>query len=368
VLDFVTCAARAVDFRVAAFQRGAPAPTEFGDACDARGIALDMLWERRRFDARVLARAARVAREFAPDIVQTHGYKADCVGLYLRRHGGARWVAFSHGWTHEGPAMRLYRALDERVLVPRADRVVAVSDDRRRALVAAGCRPERVVTVRNAVAPPAVRRAGGGDIRHELGVPADHALVAVIGRLSPEKGQRAFVGAMAAVARGRRAVTGLIVGDGPDEAALRAAVAREGLSNRIRFTGHRRDLDRIYPELSAVVIPSLSEGLPNVLLESMAHGCPVVTTDVGGVTEVVQDGLSAVVVPAGDVEGLAGGLTRVLVDAGFAAGLAARARERVAAAFSVESRARQILAVYRALVSAPRPDTRRTSETPGRTA
>ena len=111
---------------------------------------------------------------------------------------------------------------------------------------------------------------------------------------------------MAELVRAVPAVQGLIVGDGQEGESLRTKVrSRMGLTEVVRFLGYRRDMHRIYPAVDVVALPSLSEGLPMVALEAMAHARPVVGTRVGGIPEVVEHGVSGLARPTADPGALA---------------------------------------------------------------
>jgi glycosyltransferase involved in cell wall biosynthesis len=345
LLDFCESARGRVDPTIVVFQRGRSETTEFRKECERRGVPVAVVWEHHRYDISAVLRALRVAWSLRPDLVQSHGYKADFVALAVRSRLGVPWVAFSHGRTDEGPKMRLYQMLDA-VTIRRADRIVAVSEARRVALQARGCASERLVTIHNGVEMPGVKPVDVGEVRRELGLREDRPTIAVVGRLSPEKGQRDFVDAMALIASIVPPVQALIVGDGPEEGRLRAQVAALGLRAAIRFTGYRPEMDRIYAAIDLLVLPSLSEGLPNVVLEAMAHGQPVVATRVGGVPEVIEDGTSGVLVEPGAARALAGAVVTLLRNPGLRAAMGRAARERVERSFSVGARAKRILAMY----------------------
>ena len=362
LLDFCESARGHVQALVLAFQRGRREVTEFRREADRRRIPMQVVWERWRYDVSALGRAQRVAESFRPDVIQTHGYKANLVGVVLRWRLGMPWLAFSHGRTDEGPKTRLYHRLGDFVL-RRADRIVAVSAARKAALIAQGCSPAKLVTVHNAVTLP----SGCVDVaavRRELGLRVDRPLIAVIGRLSPEKGQAHFVGAMADVVRALPDVQALVLGEGQDEGGLRAQAASLGLGEAVRFVGYRRDLDRIYPAIDLLVLPSLSEGLPNVVLEAMAHARAVVATRVGGVPEVVDDGVSGVLVPAADAPALARAIVEVLRDEPRRAAMGEIARARIVRDFSVHARTERLLALY-AELRRLRPEATDTPNGPG---
>jgi len=345
ILDFCEATQGRVEPQLVVFQRGDREPTELREECARRGVRAEVLWERFWLDPSVLIQARRVVWSFRPDVVETNGYKADMIGLVLQRWLDLPWVAVSHGVTSEGSKMRFYWLAD-RAFIRRADRTVAVSEARRRVLVAEGCSASRVVTIRNAVAMPAAKPADARDTRLDLGLDLGRPVVAAVGRLSPEKGQRYFLEAMAQVVTAVPGATGLIVGEGQEEGQLRALAAALGLHETIHFTGYRRDIDHVYSAIDLLVLPSLSEGLPMVALEAMAHGIAVVGTRVGGVPEVIADGLSGLLVPSADAGALARAIVTLLLDPTLRRAMGEAGRERVECGFSIATRAERVLAVY----------------------
>jgi glycosyltransferase involved in cell wall biosynthesis len=331
--------------RLAVFERVGRDAGELRDACAQQALAVTILRERRRFDPSPLLAAWRLAREWRPDVLQTHGYKPTVVARTLARALGVPWIAFSHGVTAESVAVRLYHRLDER-LMRAADRVVVVSDAMRRRLVARGFSADRMVTVPNAVSLPSEPGPDAGmAARRSLDVAADSPVVAAIGRLSPEKGQRFLIAAVAGMLREVPGIVTLIAGDGPDEASLRAQAASLP-GGCVRVLGHRADVDVIYAAADVIVLPSLSEGSPNVALEAMAHARPLVASAVGGVPEAVEDGTTGVLVPPADPAALARAVVSLLREPAHGAALGIAGRARVAARFSVAARAVRILSLY----------------------
>jgi glycosyltransferase involved in cell wall biosynthesis len=345
VLDFCEAAGGRLDPLIVVFQRGGQQPTELREECARRGLPVEVLRERWRFDPAAMFRALQVARSFSANLVETNGYKADVAGLLLQRRLGLPWVAVSHGVTDEGPKVRMYWLAD-RALIRRADRIVAVSEARRRMLLAEGCPPSRLVTIHNAVVVPPPPGEASGTVRKMLGLETAGPTVAVVGRLSPEKGQEYFLEAMVDVARAVPGVTGLIVGEGQEEPRLRARTDVLGLSGVVRFIGYRRDMDSVYPAVDVIVLPSLSEGLPMVALEAMARRIPVVATRVGGVPEAVEDGESGFLVPRANPRALADTIVKLLLDPMRRRLMGTAGRERVERRFSIVARTEQMLSLY----------------------
>jgi glycosyltransferase involved in cell wall biosynthesis len=170
-------------------------------------------------------------------------------------------------------------------------------------------------------------------------------VVSVIGRLSPEKGQDVFLEACRLAAQKDCEFVGVLVGEGPWEHELRARAKAMGLESRVRFVGHRQDVASVYAASDVIVIPSRSEGLPNVLLEAMASGKPVVATRVGGIPEVLSDEINGRLIPPEDPVRLGDVIAALLADRQLTCALGERARAD-ARSFSPQARAERILSVY----------------------
>jgi len=346
LLDFCSAVRPSVDPVVVVFHRGRQEETEFQDECRRCGVPVRVVPEYYRYDISLVRRTLQVARSIRPALIQTHGYKADVLGLAVGRRLGIPWLAFSHGPTAEGPMMKLYLALDN-ILLRMADLVVAVSEARRAALEANGCAPARLRVVHNAMDIPPVHVVDIDGVRQELGLRPDRPVIAVVGRLSPEKGHRYFIDAMAEVVRAVPGAQGLIVGEGQQERALRAQAAAMRLQEVIHFVGYRRDMSRIYPAIDMLMLPSLSEGLPNVVLEAMAYGRPVVAACVGGVPEVIENGVSGVVVDPQDAHAIAVAAVNLLGDPAARVAMGKAARNTIERRFSLRARVDRILSLYR---------------------
>ena len=197
-----------------------------------------------------------------------------------------------------------------------------------------------------------------------MGIAADERVVLAVGRLSREKGQRDLIDAGAVLNRMESALKFklVVVGEGPERESLERASREQGLSAQVLFIDHVGDVAPYYAIADALALPSHSEGSPNVLLEAMAAGVPVVATKVGGVPEIAIGDESAVLVPPYDPQLFANALHRVLIDADLAQTLRANATARVASRFSPESYARSLIRIYQEIVSEPRAVARGTSD------
>lgn len=286
---------------------------------------------------------AGVFRDIAADVVLCHGYKAALLGRVAARRVGIPAVAVSRGWTGEDRRVRLYEWLDRRHL-PHMDHVVCVSDGQAEK-VRRWCRvrPDRLSVIRNAArldvtaaATPAARARLAGFLPR----PAARVVVAA-GRLSPEKGFGVLVEAAAAVCRADPGVGVVLFGEGALRPVLERRVRDLDLTDRFVLPGFRHDLDELLPAADVAVLPSYTEGLPNVALEASAAGVPVVATAVGGTPEVVADGRTGFLVRPGDPPALAAKLTELLlcVDTRRRMGEAGRRRMRERFTFAAQAAA-----------------------------
>ncbi len=343
-----------VETTVVTFVRGAnasAAPNAFVNAARAAGVEVEIIPERFRFDPRIFEGLRSVVERCAPDVLQTHSVKSH---LLLRLSGLGRrypWIAFHHGYTTPDAKMRLYNQLD-RLSLPSAARVVTVCGPFAERLARGGVRRERISVLHNSVAPAA---ATGEDAARalsvKLGLGEGERVILSVGRLSQEKGHADLVAALGHL---RSLAPDLsfrlvLVGDGPERTRLEEDARARGLSERVVFAGHHADVRPFYALADVLVLPSYSEGSPNVLLEAMAAGLPVVATAVGGVPEIVEHEESALLVAPRDEQALAAAVARILSDAPLARGLAAKAAELAAVRFSPEAYARSVLEIYTGL-------------------
>jgi glycosyltransferase involved in cell wall biosynthesis len=309
-----------------------------------------VLEQSRAFDWRLIGKARRIAMERQVSLVQSHGYKTHVIAFFIKLLVRLPWVGFEHGWTAENWRVRLYHRAGW--VLRYADRVVVVSDVLRRALERLGIPAAKLVTLRNAVEQTdAASSEPRGVFRRAHGIPADVPLVAVIGRISAEKGQRTFVEAFRLLSTAVPQAHAVLVGDGVDADYIRGYVADRGLTGAVHLVGHQWPVAPVYWDADVIVIPSESEGISNVLLEAMAAGRPVVATAVGGTPEVLTHARNGLLVPASDPVAMADAIAIVLQDNTLRDRLVEDARHHVLARHSPVERSERIRAVYESLLS-----------------
>jgi glycosyltransferase involved in cell wall biosynthesis len=182
------------------------------------------------------------------------------------------------------------------------------------------------------------RRTDVATAKRREGLAPDRLVIGAVGRLSAEKGFDVLIRAGERLVQAGHELDVVIAGDGGAEPQLRALIAKLGLQDRVRLVGHRGDPRGLYEAMDLFVLSSYREGLPNVVLEAMAMGVPVVATRVAGVPRLVRDGDNGVLVEPGSADGLAAAIAPLLADAGGRARLAAAGRRTVAADYSFARR------------------------------
>jgi glycosyltransferase involved in cell wall biosynthesis len=256
-----------------------------------------------------------LAESIRPDLLCCHGYKANFFGLLLARRLKIPIVSISHGWTGESMRVRAFELMD-RFLLRRMDRVVCVSEKQAQRVRKAGVPKAKTQVIHCAVRSERFAQVDSAyRARLEQMFPEQPRLiVGAAGRLSPEKGFRHLIDAAHQVVCQHPDAAFVLFGDGPLRQVLQRQIDALGLSQRFRLAGFCADLDHYYPHLEMLVLPSYTEGLPNVVLEAFAAGIPVVATAVGGTPEVVQDGINGYLVAPADPDSLATRITDLLRD------------------------------------------------------
>lgn len=233
-----------------------------------------------------------------------------------------------------------------------ADCILVNADAIRDNLLEQGYDPDKIIVIRNGITMARfARRQPNHLLRRDLGVPLSARLIAVISRLNHMKGVHYFLEAAVVLAARYPDLYFLVVGDGGSRKELEEHARRLGLGQRIVFTGFRTDVPDLLSEVTISVLPSLSEGTSNTLLESMATGVPVIATQVGGNTEVVENEISGLLVPPRDSAALAAATSRLLEDPGMALSLGQAGLRRVNEVYSISGSVRETELLYQRLAS-----------------
>jgi glycosyltransferase involved in cell wall biosynthesis len=281
------------------------------------------------------------------DVLHLHKFGSNVWGSVLGRVAGVPViVAQEHTWSYEGEPLR--RLLDRHVVARLSDVFVAVSrEDRRRMIEVERIDQARIRLVPNGI--PPLPPPSGHDLRAELGLPADAPLLGSVSVLRPQKALHVLVEAAALLARDFPELRVAIAGRGPEDERLRALARERGLEQVVTLLGLRRDVPDLLAAFDVAVNCSAFEGSPLAVMEYMAGGKAVVATRVGGVPDLVEDGVTGLLVEPGDPHALAEAVARLLRDPALRAELGTRACERQAREFSIDATVRRFEDLYESL-------------------
>jgi glycosyltransferase involved in cell wall biosynthesis len=331
---------------VCGFEYRRPRSTQFIDMARAAGCDLRLLPQRFKFDPLAISHALGIARAEGVSIVQSHGYKAHVIAFTLAHRLKIPWLALTHGWTSEDWKIRAYNNL-ERLLLKRADIAATVSPPLYEEVQSLRGTKRPTHLILNAIDPKEISGSETCNaIRTRFGISANSCVIGVFGRLSPEKGVFIGIESFAEVARAEDRFHLLIVGDGQMYGETKARIHELGLGNRVTLAGYQQDMKGYYQAIDLLMIPSLSEGLPNVLLEAMSLEVPAVCTRVGAIPEVIHDGENGWLVKPNDAPELARRLTEILEHADRLPLIGASAKKSLYPRFSPEHRVKEFVSIY----------------------
>lgn len=315
-------------------------------AWESLGLPAKLIREEVRFDPRSVWRTARHLKLSGCEILHTHGYKSDVIGLLAARIARIPIVVTPHGF---GIEKRLQQLLYMKLglwAARRADAVAPLSWPLRETMHHFGVSEQKLHLIPNAV-----------DL-HELDA-AVSALpdqqttatksIVYIGRLVSGKRVQHFIDIACALRNADMPVRIDIVGEGTERPILEARIKKERLEDSVQLHGFRSDRLRIVAEADLFVLPSASEGTPRSMMEAMALGTPVVAYDIPGVLPLINDGVTGRIAPDGDIAALCSICRCVLSDDALAARLVKAARLHVRTEFSGTRLAADYGKLYRSL-------------------
>lgn len=310
------------------------------------GVPVHVLSRLGRSDIRAVLPLARLIRRGGFDVVHNHNFGPIALGVPAAVMGGARAVLRTeHNMSvRQGPAWFCV----SRLAALREDAQISVSRAALESHLRSGRIPsERFVTVWNGIDDA---RLGAPDdraaVRRELGLSADAVVCLTIGSLTAQKNYWDLLEAAKLASRARPDVRFLVVGGGPLEGELRTRARELGVDDVALFLGQRLDVPRLFRAADIFVLSSSWEGLPITVLESMAAGVPCIATAVGGISEILTDGVSGCLVKANDPEALARQIGLLAANPDLRARLAERARAAFEKSLTAKSMVRQTEALY----------------------
>jgi glycosyltransferase involved in cell wall biosynthesis len=320
-----------------------------------RGVETAVVRMRGPADVAAVRTLVRLIRAERVSLVHTHSSIDGWIGGMAARWAGTPVVRTRH------VSIPIRRGLNP-VYRWLADRVITSGEEIRRMVIAAGAPPERVVAIAAGVALEdfALPRASA-EVLDSVGMgrrsggPPIGPIVGSVAMFRGSKGHDHLLDAFARVRARRPEARLLLVGDGGRRAWAEGLARERGLSDAVTFTGFRTDVPALLGVMDCFALASTrTEGVPQSLLQAGAAGVPVVATRIGGIPEVVEDGVTGLLVPPEDPPALAEAIERVLADPAAAAARARAARKRCEERFSREASIGRLLALYDELLAARR--------------
>lgn len=324
-------------------------------AAEGRGIPVSRLVITGDLDPTLLPRLRSLLRLMKPRIVHTHLFHADLYGTLAARWYGRGTAIISS--RHNDNAFRRrqpYRTLN-RWLWRMTSAGIAISESIAHFVVEIeGAPPPKIQTIvyglEAAAQAPAQRQAVRVSMRQQLGINPDAPVAGIVCRLVEQKGVHYGLQAFAQVVQQIPTACLLIAGDGPLRSDLEAEAAALGLGDHVRFLGWRDDMAQLMNAFDLLIVPSLWEGFGLVILEAMAHQIPVVASAVSAIPEIVVHGETGLLVPARDVDALAGALVSLLGDAPLRKHMGMLAEDRLETHFSAARMVDETISLYRKVI------------------
>ncbi len=312
---------------------------------DKRGIETLVIPQPHTFDVIWLWRLYRLLKDRNIHVMHSHEFATNVYASMLSGLTGIPVVATAHGKNYYGEKWR--RRLAYR-FVAWQSQLVAVSQDLKLFLAQQiGIPPDRIRVVHNGIDLSRYRAQDDGHtIRQQLGIGPDQRVIGTVGNLFAVKGQAYLLKACQVVAGAFPNFVLLLAGEGEQLGALEKEAADLGISGNVRFLGFRDDVPSLLQAMDVFVLPSLSEGLPLSILEALSLQKPVVSTSVGGIPEIVENGLTGYLVPPKDPEALAEKILLLLQQPQTAAGMGKAGRKRVEEVFGLEKMIREYQCLY----------------------
>jgi glycosyltransferase involved in cell wall biosynthesis len=319
-----------------------------GKEMAAAGIEVVALRQFRRpgRSLRVLPPLTRLLRQRGVGIVHTHLYHGNTYGRLAAIQARIPVIVASVHNVYE--RVKAHRTWVNRALARWTDAILAGSEAVREDILRSDRVPRKQVHVLPYGIDPEPYHTlpDPAESRKTLGLPPGAPVVGTVGRLETQKGHDLLLRSLADLrSEGCNAVL-LLVGEGRERTRLAELAAELGLADRVRFLGTRRDLPVLFAAMDVFAFPSRWEGTPLALIAAMAAGLPVVATPVGGIPDVLKDGVRGRLVPVDDVPALTAALRDILRDAATSRTLGAAAREYVLNHCSVTAMLHELEALY----------------------
>jgi glycosyltransferase involved in cell wall biosynthesis len=332
------------EVHVCALTRGGPLEADLR----RQKISLTIIGKRWKIDPGAYWRLKRHIAQLQPDLVQTWMFAANAYGRAAALAVGVKHLVASERCVD--PWKGWHQLAIDRWLARRTDAIVVNSPGVRDFYLRQGLPAEKFHVIANGVAPSAPSDISREQLLAQLGLPPGSRLIAAVGRLWPQKRVKDLIWATDLLHNIRDDAHLLIIGEGPQRARLERYRDQCCVRDKVRFLGARDDVPRLMPHFDLLWLASDYEGLPNVIMEAMAAGIPVVATDIPGNRDLVVNRETGYLVPVGDRAAFGRWANKILNDAALARQLGSAGKDRVLAHFSVEQMVCRHATLYREIL------------------
>ncbi len=333
------------DVHVCALARGGPLAADL----QAVGIPLTVIGQAWKLDPAAIWRLKQHIAAIKPDLVQTWTFTANAYGRAAALAAGVRHLVASERCVDSWKRWPQW-TIDRR-LARRTEAITVNGRGVRQFYSEHGLPANKLRLIYNGIEPAPAMTVSREQLLSELGLPAGARLIGAVGPLSPQKRIKDLIWTTDLLKVIRNDVHLLVIGEAPQRAALERYRRLCKITEHVHFLGARNDVPRLMPHFDLLCLASDREGLPNVVMEAMAAGVPVVATDIWGPRELVVHGETGYLVQVGDRAGMARSANKILDDSALAARLGAAGRQRVGLEFPVETMVEKHAALYRELWS-----------------
>ena len=300
-----------------------------------------------RFSLGIVLELYRLMKKKQIHVVRTHRYRSNLYGRLAAFLAGVPVIIAS---VHDNyrTDKRPKRRIMNRILSKITDKIVAVSEDVKEDIIRYdSINPSKIDVIPNGIDVERFNpEKNTTDIRKEFSLEDDDIVIGFIGRIVPAKGLEYLLNALPYLKEEFKSIKLLIVGEGSLVEKLKESAKKNNIFDNILFTGRRRDIPEILASINIFVMPSIAEGLPNALLEAMAMGKPIVTTEVGGIPEIVKNGFNGLLVPPRDTLSLSKAIKELISNDRLAAKLGQAARDLVHDNLSIKAIAQKWQSLY----------------------
>lgn len=309
-------------------------------------------WKRSKPFAASILKLTKLIKKYEIDIVHTHEVRTNLVGLIAARLTGVKVVASIHGWVmNTVPFLwKLYQHFDRRV-IRRCDHIIVGSNFLRDEIIKMGLSSQKVTTIHNAIDTANLDLSASSlNFRKKYNLNSTDTLIGTVGRISKEKGHKYLLEAAKIVIQEHPDVKFLIVGEGKIRAELEIYAKSLGIFDNVIFTGYYKNLSEVLAVIDLFVIPSLTESLPLAVLEAMAAGKPVISTNVGGIPEIIIHGETGLLVRPQNGMELANSIITMLNNNDLLFKMAKKGKQLVNTEFSIHNFIEQTESLYSNIV------------------